>query len=120
MGAQPDRRMPPKFDPETVHTLFVRVIGGEAPGGAVLAPKCGPLGLAPKKLGDDIMKATKEWMGLKVTVKLEVQNRKANVTIVPSASALLIKALKEPTRDRKKVKNIEHDGNITLEDVYEI
>merc|ERR1712226_460439 len=44
----------------------------------------------------------------------------AEVAVVPSASALLIKALKEPVRDRKKVKDIEHDGDITMEDVYEV
>merc|ERR1712025_1379125 len=32
---------------------------------------------------------------------------------VPSASSMIIKALKEPPRDRKKVKNIQHNGNIT-------
>ena len=30
----------------------------------------------------------------------------------------MIKALKEPARDRKKVKDIQHDGDISLEDVY--
>merc|ERR1719412_1383297 len=33
-------------------------------------------------------------------------------------AALIIKALKEPHRDRKKVKNIRHNGNITMEDIY--
>lgn len=70
-----------------------------------LAPKIGPLGLSPKKVGDDIMKATGDWKGLKVTVKLIIQNRQAKVEIVPSAASLLIKALKEPPRDRKKVKH---------------
>ena len=37
--------------------------------------------------------------------------------VVPSAAALIIKALKEPPRDRKKVKNIKHNGNISLDDV---
>ena len=110
--------MPPKIDPNEVVILHVRCTGGEVPGGAVLAPKCGPLGIAPKKVGDDIAKATKEWQGLKVTVRLTVQNRKAEIDVVPSASALLIKALKEPVRDRKKTKNIRHNGNITMEDVY--
>ena len=36
----------------------------------------------------------------------------------PSAAALIIKALKEPHRDRKKVKNIKHNGNITMDDIY--
>lgn len=34
-----------------------------------------------------------------------VQNRQAKVEVVPSASSLLIKSLKEPPRDRKKVKH---------------
>ena len=54
--------------------------------------------------GEDIAKETaKEWKGLRVTCKLTVQNRIAKVSVVPSAAALVIKALKEPTRDRKKV-----------------
>jgi large subunit ribosomal protein L12e len=39
------------------------------------------------------------------------------VSVVPSAAALIIKALKEPPRDRKKVKNIKHNGNVTLDDI---
>merc|ERR1711874_190482 len=41
------------------------------------------------------------------------------VSVVPSAAALIIKALKEPPRDRKKVKNVKHNGNITMDDIYE-
>ncbi|KAL7248102.1 hypothetical protein ACSBR2_002916 [Camellia fascicularis] len=44
----------------------------------------------------------------------------AKVSVVPSAAALVIKALKEPERDRKKTKNIKHTGNISLDDVIEI
>jgi large subunit ribosomal protein L12e len=68
-------------------------------------PAARPLGLSPKKIGEDIAKETaKDWKGLRVTVKLTVQNRIAKVTVIPSASALVIKALKEPLRDRKKVR----------------
>jgi large subunit ribosomal protein L12e len=57
------------------------------------------------QVGDDIAKETaKDWKGLRVTVKLTVQNRQAKCSVVPSASALVIKALKEPLRDRKKVR----------------
>merc|ERR1739842_285429 len=52
-----------------------------------------------------------------VTVQLRIQNRQAQVSVVPSAAALIIKALKEPPRDRKKVKNIKHSGNISMDDV---
>ncbi|KAI3478123.1 hypothetical protein L1887_59984 [Cichorium endivia] len=51
---------------------------------------------------------------------LKMENRQAKVSVVPSAAALVIKALKEPERDRKKVKNIKHSGNISLDDVIEI
>ena len=70
-----------------------------------LAPKIGPLGLSPKKVGDDIAKATTAWKGLKITVQLTIQNRQATISVVPSAASLIIKALKEPPRDRKKVKH---------------
>ena len=48
---------------------------------------------------------------------MTIQNRQAKVDVVPSAAALIIKALKEPPRDRKKVKNIKHNGNITMDDI---
>ena len=98
--------MPPKMDPNEIKLVYVRVTGGEVPGASSLAPKVGPLGMSPKKVGDDLVKATSaEWKGLRVTCKLIVQNRQAKVEVVPSAAALVIKALKEPPRDRKKVKN---------------
>jgi large subunit ribosomal protein L12e len=127
--------MPPKFDPTEVKIVVLRAVGGESAPASTLAPKIGPLGLSPKKVGDDIQKATKDWKGLKVrahcptyirsqkascslatcarnlcpclvlqvTVKLTIQNRIATVSVVPSASSLVMKALKEPPRDRKKV-----------------
>ena len=110
--------MPPKFDPNEVVYLYVRACGGEAPNVSALAPKLGPMGLSPKTIGDGITKNTKDWKGLKITVQLKVQNRKAEVSVKPSAAALVIKCLKEPGRDRKKVKDIKHDGNISLDDVY--
>ena len=153
--------MPPKFDPNEVKVVYVRVTGGEVGAVSSLAPKVGPLGLSPKKVGDDIAKATKEWAGLRVTAKLNVQNRQARrasrlrcgawggrplcactapsaaqparcalrdarasrpraqakVEVVPSAAALIIKALKEPARDRKKVKNIQHSGSVSFQDI---
>ena len=39
-----------------------------------------------------------------MTAKLVIQNRQAKAEVVPSASALVIKALKEPPRDRKKAR----------------
>eukprot|EP00051_Salpingoeca_urceolata_P032538 m.16230 g.16230 ORF g.16230 m.16230 type:complete len:176 (-) comp5190_c0_seq1:140-667(-) len=112
--------MPPKFDPTAISYVCMRAIGGEVGATSSLAPKLGPLGLSPKKIGEDIAKNTQDWKGLKITVQLKIQNRKATVSVVPSASSQVIKALKEPVRDRKKVKNVIHDGNVTYEDIYEI
>lgn len=55
-----------------------------------------------------------------MTVKLTVVNRQATVTMIPSSSTLVMKALNEPVRDRKKVKNVVHNGNITLDQVIDI
>jgi large subunit ribosomal protein L12e len=97
--------MPPKFDPTEIKIVYLRCVGGEVGATSALAPKVGPLGLSPKKIGDDIAKATQDWKGLKVTCKLTIQNRVAKIDVVPSAASLIIKELKEPPRDRKKVKN---------------
>jgi len=107
-------------DPNAITEVFLRVVGGEVGAASSLAPKIGPLGLSPKKVGEDIAKCSgKDWKGLRVTVKLTIQNRQAKASVVPTASALLIRALKEPVRDRKKDKNLPHDGNLSMNDVYE-
>jgi len=113
---------PPKggADPNEIKYVVLRTTGGEVAGGSALAPKIGPLGLSPKKVGEDIAKATQDWKGLRVTVKLIIQNRQAAVEVVPSASSLVIRALKEPPRDRKKEKNIKHSGNLSIDDVIDI
>ena len=100
--------------------MYLRAVGGEVGATSSLAPKIGPLGLSPKKVGDDIAKATSDWKGLKITVKLIIQNRQATIEVVPSAASLIIKALKEPPRDRKKVKNVKHNGNVTLDEIIKI
>jgi large subunit ribosomal protein L12e len=98
----------------------MRTVGGEIGSASSLAPKIGPLGLSPKKVGEDIQKATMDWKGLNVTVKLTVVNRQATISMIPAASSLVMKALNEPVRDRKKVKNVKHDGNLTLDQIIEI
>lgn len=49
-----------------VFTVKLRAVGGEVGATSSLAPKVGPLGLSPKKVGEDICKATTAWKGLKV------------------------------------------------------
>eukprot|EP00696_Hemimastix_kukwesjijk_P001135 gnl/Hemi2/11470_TR3968_c0_g1_i1.p1 gnl/Hemi2/11470_TR3968_c0_g1~~gnl/Hemi2/11470_TR3968_c0_g1_i1.p1 ORF type:complete len:174 (+),score=65.14 gnl/Hemi2/11470_TR3968_c0_g1_i1:42-563(+) len=118
--------MPPKFDPTEIKIINVRVVGGEVGAVASLAPKIGPLGLSPKVIGEQIAEATRDWKGLRCTVQLTVQNRKAVCAVVPSASALVIRALKEPFVVRKKGGKGEaavgrtHTGNISIADVIAI
>eukprot|EP01123_Difflugia_compressa_P001051 TRINITY_DN111_c0_g1_i1.p1 TRINITY_DN111_c0_g1~~TRINITY_DN111_c0_g1_i1.p1 ORF type:complete len:168 (-),score=31.22 TRINITY_DN111_c0_g1_i1:25-528(-) len=113
--------MPPKFDPTAVQTIFVRVRGGKVGNPASLAPKVGPLGLSPKKVGEDIAKATGDWKDLRITVKLEIQNRQTKIEVVPSAASLIIKALNEPSREGKaKGEHTKHNGNISMEDIHSI
>ena len=72
---------------------------------------------------------TKEWKGIKVMIELRVQNRDAQVTLIPTAAAHVIKAMAEPARDRKKVKirNVlkgfgieKHPANLTMDQIKEI
>lgn len=53
-------------------------------------------------------------------VQLKCQNRAAEIIINPTSSALIIKELGNYERDRKKVKNVTHKGNLTLEQVKKI
>ena len=107
-----------KFDPNEVKIIMMRAVGGEVGAASSLAPKVGPLGLSPKKIGEQIKAATMDWKGMRVTVKLAVKNRQATVSVVPSASSLVIKALAEGPAPADDVKV--HDGDVSLDDVIEI
>jgi large subunit ribosomal protein L12e len=61
-----------------------------------------------------------DWKGLSVMVKLTIINRVATVEVIPSASSLVMRALNEPPRDRKKEKHRKHTGNITLDTIIDI
>jgi large subunit ribosomal protein L12e len=95
-----------KPDPNEIKYLYMKVVGGEVTSAAALAPKCGPIGLPTKKVGEDIQKATSKWKGVKIHIRAKVQNRQVEISFVPTAAPLVIQALKEKPRDRKKEKNI--------------
>merc|ERR1712118_442443 len=99
--------------------ISLRVTGGQKPEkfSKNLATKISHLKLPLKKVADDITKKTaEEWNGFKVTVKLTVQKGQVvSMEVVPSASSLIIKAFKEPYRDRKKTKHIKHSGTLSSE-----
>ncbi|KAJ5074799.1 ribosomal protein L12 [Anaeramoeba ignava] len=113
--------MPPKADQGGEATVItVRVLAGDPSGLSSLAPKIGPLGLSPKKIGDDIMAATAEWKGMKVSCRLTIRNRQAEIEVIPSAANLIIKALNEPPRERRKKIPFKHKGNLTLDQIKEM
>ena len=113
--------MPPKGgEPEETKYLYMKVVGGEVTSAAALAPKCGPIGMPPKKVGEDIQKATTKWKGVKIQIEIAVANRQCKVSVLPYPAALLIEALKEGPRDRKKTKNITHKGNVKFDDILRI
>merc|ERR1712167_310562 len=116
MGGKPG---PPGAD-EPPKYFYMKVVGGEVTPPAALAPKCGPLGIPPKKVGEDIQKATTKWKGIKIHIRAKVLNRVVTIEFVPTAAPLVIEALKEKPRDRKKEKNVSHNGNIKLDDVIRI
>ncbi|XP_043849434.1 60S ribosomal protein L12-like [Dromiciops gliroides] len=112
--------VPPKFDPNEIKVMFLRCPGSEVGSTSVVAPKIGPLDLSPKKVGEVIAKSIGNWKGLRITVKFTIQNTQGQTEVVPSASALIIKALKESPPDRKKIYNIKHSGNISLDETISI
>ena len=107
---------------EEAKYIYMKVVGGETVAAAALAPKCGPLGMPPKKVGDDITKATQDWKSIKVPVEVEVLNRNVTVRVLPSASSLIQRALKRAPRVRPKDKetHYKHEGNLEFDSIVEI
>jgi large subunit ribosomal protein L12e len=85
--------MPPKADPTEIKYILIKVFGGEGGPASTLAPKLGPLGLNAKKIGEDIIKESSKMKGIRQMIQLKVQNRAAEITVVPTTSTLLIKEL---------------------------
>ena len=102
--------------------IYMKVVGGEPVAAAALAPKCGPLGMPPKKVGDDIQKATQDWKSIKVTVEVEVINRVVTVRVLPNAASLILKSiLKAPrVRARDKETHYVHEGNLEFDTIVDI
>ena len=112
--------MGPKFDPNEVKYIFMRAVGGEVGAASALAPKVGPMGLSPKKVGEAIRDATMDWKGLKITVCLSVKNRQATPSVIPSASSLIVRALYPNGIPEADGDNRVHDGDVSYDDIYEV
>jgi len=103
--------------------VTLKVVGGEPPSNAILSAKLSPYGCNPKKAGEEISKQTKEYTNIRIYVKLSIQSREIKaVEMLPTCSALIIKDLKEPIRQRRKNKGAvyKHTGNLTMEQVKNI
>ena len=111
--------MPPTLDPNETKVTHLRCTGGEVSAMSALALKISLLDLSPKMIGYDIAKATSDWKGLRIIVKLTIQNRQAKLKwylcLCPD-----YQDLKEQPRDRKKQKNIKHSGNITFDEIVHV
>jgi large subunit ribosomal protein L12e len=113
---------PAVVDTEMKQTVL-KVVGGEPPSNAVLSAKLSPFGCNPKKAGEEISKNTKDFTNIRIYVRLSIQAREIKqVELMPTASAYIIKDLKEPVRQRRKVKGsvYKHTGNLTFEQVKNI
>ena len=115
--------MPPKpagGQSEGPKFLKFKVIGGVAPKLAAIAPKLSPLGVNPNKVATDMAAASKDFKGFKVIIELKVENRNAEIKLIPTCSPLILKALGEDPRDREKVKNVKHNGNLSIDQIKDI
>jgi large subunit ribosomal protein L12e len=65
--------MPPKIDPNEIKIIYLRAQGGEVGSSSSLAPKIGPLGLSPKKVGEDIAKVRSTPSGYSWLTRLRQQ-----------------------------------------------
>ena len=120
---------PPKGKPaasagsDEMKFITMKVAGGEPPSNAVLSAKFAPFGCNPKKAGETISKGTQEYTNIRIYVKLSIQSREIkNVEVIPTCSAHIIKALKEPKRQRKKEKGavFKHTGNLPFDQIKKI
>ena len=103
--------------PETIEAL---VDAGKASGGPPLGPALGPLGVNIGAIVDEINKRTKNFEGMKVPVKVIVDEKTKNFEITigtPPTSALI---LKELGIEKGGQSSAEPAGNLTLEQAIKV
>jgi large subunit ribosomal protein L11 len=103
--------------PETIEAL---VDAGKASGGPPLGPALGPLGVNIGAIVDEINKRTKNFEGMKVPVKVIVDEKTKDFEITigtPPTSALI---LKELGIEKGGQSTAESPGDITLDQVIKV
>jgi large subunit ribosomal protein L11 len=106
---------------EQKKTISALVSGGEASAGPPLGPALGPLGINVLQVVNMINEKTKEFHGMKVPVKVEVDpdTKKFNVEVgVPPTTALVAKEANISKGSGTAGKD--YVGNITMEGIVKI
>lgn len=99
--------MPPKFNPNEIKVIYMRCTSNEVGDTSALTPKISPLDLSPEQ-GWVWHHQGNWWLeGSGDYSETDHQKRQAQTEAVPSVSALVIKALKGPAKDRKKQKALD-------------
>lgn len=97
------------------------VTGGEASAGPPLGPALGPLGVNVLAIVNEINKLTGDFKGMRVPVKIEVDQDTKQFTVVvgtPTTSALVAKEAAIPKGSAKP--NVDLAGDLTIEKVVSI
>ena len=106
---------------EQKKTISALVSGGEASAGPPLGPALGPMGINVLQVVNSINEKTKEFHGMKVPVKVEVDpdTKKFNVEVgVPPTTALIAKEANITKGSGTAGK--EYVGNISMQAVVKI
>jgi large subunit ribosomal protein L11 len=77
-----------------IKTISALVVGGEANAGPPLGPALGPLGVNVMGIVKEINELTKDYVGMRVPVKVNVDTSTKKFTVevgIPTASALIVK-----------------------------
>jgi len=97
------------------------VTGGEASAGPPLGPALGPLGVNVLAIVNEINKQTADFKGMRVPVKIDVDQDSKEFTITvgtPTTSALIVKEAAVPKGSAKP--NAEFVGDLTIDKVVTI
>ncbi len=106
---------------EDTKTISALVNGGEASAGPPLGPALGPIGVNILQVVNMINEKTKDFPGMKVPVKIEVDTstKKFNVEVgIPPTAALILKESGAPKGSGTA--GADFSGNISLETAIKI
>ena len=104
-----------------IKTISAIVVGGEANAGPPLGPALGPLGVNVMAIVKDINDLTKDYAGMRVPVKVNVDTSTKKFTVevgIPTASALIVK--ESGIANGSATPKTASAGNITVDKLVKI